>query len=218
MSNMHAIAASIGPGDLVFDVGAHVGDKALWFLARGATVVCVEPQPNVALRLRERLAGKPNVTILQKGLGRAKGMLNMSVCSSMPVISTFSDGWKHGRFANCVWDQTVAVEVVTLDDLIGVFGTPKYCKIDVEGFELEVLHGLSRKAGCLSFEFTSEFIQDAVLAMEHLIQLGYTGFNVSYGEAATFEHSEFVSRDQLVSLLLPAAKRDSDLWGDIYAR
>jgi FkbM family methyltransferase len=217
MANMHAIAESIGPGDLVFDIGAHAGDKAAWFLAKGARVVCVEPQPNVVQVLRQRLAGKSNVTIIQKGMGRQRGTMNMSICSKTPVISTFSDSWKKGRFVNAQWDQIIPVEIITLDDLVAEHGSPKFCKIDVEGFELEVLHGLSSKIGCISFEFTSEFIRNAQEAIDHLIKIGYTKFNVSIGEAAAYQLPEYVSKSQLLDMLLPSSKMIHDLWGDIYA-
>lgn len=42
------------PGDTIFDVGAHVGDKAVMFLASGARVVCFEPQPECANVLRDK--------------------------------------------------------------------------------------------------------------------------------------------------------------------
>ena len=42
------------------------------------------------------------------------------------------------------WDRAVEVEVTTLDDLIAVHGAPAFCKIDVEGFEVDVLAGLTQ--------------------------------------------------------------------------
>ncbi|MFM8635698.1 MAG: hypothetical protein ACKOEX_12970, partial [Planctomycetia bacterium] len=54
-------------GDLVFDVGANVGNKAAQFLARGARVVWFEPPPAGGVRLRSRFGGAHNVTIVLKG-------------------------------------------------------------------------------------------------------------------------------------------------------
>ena len=42
----------VRPGDLVFDVGAHVGDRVASFQRLGARVVAVEPQPAMVRALR----------------------------------------------------------------------------------------------------------------------------------------------------------------------
>ena len=68
-----------------------------------------------------------------------------SVCATN-TISTFSEEWKQGRFADYKWDRKVIVEVGTLDELSALHGTPKYCKIDVEGFEDRVLTGFFAEA------------------------------------------------------------------------
>jgi FkbM family methyltransferase len=117
-------------GDLVFDVGANIGRKTEDFLAIGAKVLCVEPQPACVGILREKFQSNPAVTVAGVGLADRPGRLSLSVCTEAPTISTFSDNWKQGRFANFKWDQTVSVEVTTLDELIKTHGVPQYCKID----------------------------------------------------------------------------------------
>src|SRR2546423_15434440 len=42
----------VHPGDLVFDVGAHVGDRVAAFRRLGARVVAVEPQPGLVRKLK----------------------------------------------------------------------------------------------------------------------------------------------------------------------
>jgi hypothetical protein len=56
------------------------------------------------------------------------------------------------------WDDTSVgdVNVVTLDSLIKEYGTPDYIKVDVEGFDLEVLTGLSSQISLISFEFNTQ--------------------------------------------------------------
>ena len=118
--------ALLQPGDLVFDVGANLGAKAERFLATGARVVCIEPQPDCAATLRRKFAGNPNVTVVEKGLAEKPGRREFSICSAANTISTFSEEWKQGRFADYKWDRKVIVEVGTLDELIALHGTPKY--------------------------------------------------------------------------------------------
>ncbi len=213
---MHAIARSILPGDLVFDVGANQGDKTEWYAFRNVHVVAVEPQPSLAAKLKARFVSNPFVTIVEKGLATASGMLPMSI-SSNHVLSTFSDEWKTGRFSNQFWESTEIIEVTTLDNLITQYGTPRYIKIDVEGFEKQVVSGLSQKAGVLSFEFTSEFFVNAKDICFYLERLGYRHFTFSIGEEEKFEtDAGWVNCHALLNLLSSNMGRDDLLWGDIY--
>lgn len=202
-------------GDLVFDVGANVGNKAAQFLARGARVVCFEPQPACVERLRSRFAGDNNVTIVQKGLADQAGTLNLSICDD-DTLSTFSDQWKRGRHAANRWSRSVQVDVITLDDAIAEHGRPRYCKIDVEGFEISVLRGLTQAVDVLSFEFAKEFMENAATAVSYLSGIGMNEFTVAFGE------NDFFSVDDWVDghLLVDAINRHEHplLWGDLYAR
>jgi FkbM family methyltransferase len=206
----------IEPGDLVFDVGANLGAKAALFLECGARVVCFEPQPHCADKLRERFTGNSSVTIVQKGVADAEGELELSICSEQDYISTFSPEWKQGRFKTSTWDKTVRVPVTTLDKAIAEHGCPTYCKIDVEGFELPVLQGLSAKPAYLSFEFAVEFLEPARQCLVRLNQLGYRAFNFTPAETQQFHFKTWVSSAELFKHL--STSPDPYLWGDIYAR
>jgi len=206
----------IQPDDLVFDVGANLGAKTERFLNASARVVCVEPQPSCANILRDKFADNPRVVVVEKGLAEKQGFRELSICSTANTISTFSDEWKQGRFASYSWDTKLVVEMSTLDELISIHGTPKYCKIDVEGFEISVLEGLSQKIPNISFEFTVEFINNARRCVEHLARLGFTRFNVILGENKHLEFSEWLSPSDLFEHI--ATLQAVQLWGDIYAQ
>lgn len=213
----HEIVNAIVAGDVVFDVGANVGDKAQWFIDRGASVVCIEPQPKMAELIRERYSSTPNVFVEERGIGERKGVMKMSICSSTPTLSTLAAHWKTGRFNGVEWDSEIEVEVVTLDELVAKYGTPKYCKIDVEGFELAVISGLTQKIGIVSYEFTAEYISHAMLILEKLIKLGYKEYNVSVGETETFSFRQWIPYYELIHVLMNSAANNKELWGDIYA-
>jgi FkbM family methyltransferase len=206
----------VGPGDLVFDVGANVGNKAAELLECGARIVCVEPQPHCAEKIRARFHGRPDVTIVPNGVAGQPGTLQLSICRDKDYISTFAKDWKTGRFAGEHWDETVDVEVTTLDALIQTHGRPAFCKIDVEGFELEVLSGLSQRIPFLSFEYSAEFQSVARACLVRLNQLGYRYFNFSFGETEEFDHPDWLSSRELLDYL--ASRADPLFWGDIYAR
>ncbi len=206
----------IGEGDIVFDVGANVGSKTDVYLMKGAHVVCFEPQPECVRVLREKYQNNQNVTIVDNGLAGEAGQMQLSICSKANTISTFSDEWKTGRFTDYSWDRVIPVEVTTLDEMIEVYGRPKFCKIDVEGFELAVLKGLSQPVPYIAFEFAIEFLENARKCLLHLQALGYKHFNLCLGERPEFVFSEWVSSEMLFHHI---EHLDNELlWGDIYAK
>src|SRR6185437_1669411 len=139
----------VADGDLVFDIGAHVGDRIAAFRRLGARVVAAEPQPALAQTLRLIYGRDRAVTIEQAAVGRTAGAVDLHLNIANPTVSTASDafidaardaaGWQEQR-----WTRTITVPLTTLDELIARHGTPRFVKIDVEGFEAEALAGLTR--------------------------------------------------------------------------
>src|SRR6478736_7388140 len=176
----------VRPGDLVFDIGAHVGDRVASFQRLGARVVAAEPQPAAVKVLRLFYGRNPDVTIEPVAVGRATGTISMLVNPDNPTVSTASHeivsaardapGWEAQR-----WTRTIRVPVTTLDSLIARHGMPAFIKIDVEGFELEVLAGLSGPVKALSFEFTTIQRNLALDCVERCVELGYARFNAVIG-------------------------------------
>src|ERR1051326_5652066 len=127
-------------GDLVFDVGAHVGDRVGAFRRLGAKVVAVEPQPALALPLSAIYGRHKSVPIERKAEGRASGEITLKVNVDNPTVTTASDafvkaaagaaGWEGQR-----WGKSVMVPMTTLDTLIAAHGRPPFIEIDVEGIE-----------------------------------------------------------------------------------
>jgi FkbM family methyltransferase len=211
----------INSGDLCFDVGANVGDKSDIFCRLGARVIAVEPQPLCVDKIRERFQSYNNIEILNLALGRKSGVDEMYVCSNINVLSTMSKKWiEQSRFSSnnkVKWDEKIQVSVTTLDELIIRFGVPKFCKIDVEGFEIEIFSGLTKKMKYLSFEFMSEFLDDALEITILLEKIGNIKCNYSLRE--DFDLRSFSTRGwRSCSDVIDELKivDDNKLWGDIY--
>ena len=213
----HDVSKFLKTNDLFFDVGAHLGEKSKELIKNNINVVMIEPQPECLKQLNKLYANNKFVTIVPMGLGKSQQKMEMSINSEQPVISTFSEHWKTGRFYNSKWDQKIIVDITTLDELIKKFGEPKYIKIDVEGFEHEVILGLTKKSGIISFEFTSEFIDDAFKSIDYLITLGYSDFNYSLGERRKF-YTKWTTANSIKEFIKNDIEKDSLLWGDFYCK
>lgn len=207
-------------GDLCFDVGANLGNRTEVFLALGAKVVAVEPQPDCALQLEIKYEGQ-GVTTIRKALGKQEGATPMFISNVSP-ISSLSEEWissvrNSGRFSMFEWNDGTLIEITTLDALIAQYGKPSFCKIDVEGYEYQVLQGLSQPIEALSFEFTPEIIEPTVNCISYLNQLGDYCYNISLKESMELSLSEWVDREEILSHL-PFHSSDITLFGDIYAK
>jgi len=208
----------IQEGDLCFDVGANFGNRTEVFWGLGAKVLCIEPQHACLIKLRSLFKGNKDIIIIDTALGEREGVGELAICADEPTISTMSDKWKNeGRFSTqYCWSQTETVAITTLDALIETYGFPKFCKIDVEGFEEPVLKGLSRPIPYISFEFTREFFEDTKKCITHLLSIAPAQFNCSLGESMEMLLPEWGDASTLYTTL--DSCEDEFLWGDIYVR
>lgn len=203
-------------GDLVFDVGANVGAKTSMFLEAGAHVVCFEPQPDCVAALQQKFQTNPKVRIAGCGLAAQPGNLEMSICSTDNTISSFSEKWKQGRSAEYSWEKKIVVPVTTLDEAIREYGRPDYVKIDVEGFECEVLNGLSQHVPLVSLKFATKMAGNTEACLQYLLSLGFRKFNAVVGECPGFAFENWVSAGEILDWI--GNSTDSTLWGDVCAR
>jgi FkbM family methyltransferase len=210
----------VASGDLVFDIGCHVGDRVASFRRLGARVIAVEPQPALARTLRLIYGRDRAVRVEESAVGRAAGAVALKLNLANPTVSTASEafiaaargapGWEGQH-----WTSTVEVPMTTLDALIARHGVPHFIKIDVEGYEAEVLAGLSAPVAALSFEFTTIQRDIARAAIERCTAIGYKAFEASFGESLAFVHARKLAAEEMAQWLTGLPDRANS--GDIYA-
>jgi FkbM family methyltransferase len=209
-------------GSLCFDIGANVGDYTRTFLALGARVVAVEPQPELAAWIKAHYRYR-NVVVVAAGLDEHEGEQTMLIHNVDSRISTMSPefkdklGQRDNRAFKSGWDTAIKVPVTTLDVLIFRYGLPAFTKIDVEGFEYQVIRGLSQPLPALSLEFTSEHPKPTFQCIDHLMQLSSQyEFNFCNDPALGFASPQWLSADELNQAL--QAFTGEHTTKDIFAR
>jgi FkbM family methyltransferase len=214
-------ASLLKPGARCFDVGANIGDRVASFRRLGYDVIAVEPQRKCQELLAARFAHDTRVTLIHAALGEKPGHGRLMV-SNADVLSTMSTDFieattRSGRFANYAWNQVEEVPMLTVDQLIERHGAPDFIKIDVEGFEAQVVRGLSRPVPLIAIEWTPELTGNALACVDHLQQLGSLTFNLSWGESMRLSQSEWIPRSSLEEFLA-VFRHETYLFGDIYIR
>jgi FkbM family methyltransferase len=214
-------AGLIEPGDLAFDIGAHVGNQTRCLAGLGARVIAIEPQPAFAAWLRWLFRGDPRVVVVESAVAAKAGVARLYPSPRTPTVATLSTDWMASvhaarSFAGVRWQAPIEVPVTTLDALIERHGLPRLCKIDVEGFEAEILRGLSRPIPLVLFEYVPAAIDVALDSIDLLTALGPYHFNVTIGERRRFLWRSWQERAAIEDWLRD--RRPDERSGDVYAR
>lgn len=208
----------ISQNDLVFDIGACYGKKLASFLKINANVVVVEPQEK-CMNFLKRTFSNSNVIFVQKALGERECLANFYEGEDHS-LSTMSKGWMtyiNRNFANTnhKWNSPYKVQVTTLDKLIKKYGIPSYIKIDVEGFELQVLKGLSHSINMISIEFIRENIHRTIECINYLNKVAPRLYNLSVGEEHKFKFNTWKKHSEIMDYF---ASAEIPTQGDIYIK
>ncbi len=215
----------VKPGFFCFDIGANMGSRVATFLLLKAKVLAVEPQRVCYTELKKVFKGE-EVIIVEKGVGTKNEVKDFFVADNS-LISSFStewiDGMKNKHFSKNKWEKVEQIEIVTLDMLIQQYGVPDFIKIDTEGFELEVIKGLSTPVKALSFEYTlPEPGNKAFQCIEILDKLykGQVLLNICRDEAYEMYFKKWVTLEEMKTLITSNAftNKSFGTYGDIYVK
>ena len=173
--------------NLIFDIGFHKGEDTLFYLLKGYRVIAVDADPNLINEWQN---------IFKKYIENGKLLLlNYVISDTNDVDTDFYIG------PNTIWSSTKVsissrmcckaikkkIKSKRLDHLFHEYGTPFYCKIDIEGNDiiaLQTIENSDEKPPYISVE-TECLGENETIAMgkeletlERLYQLGYRRFKL----------------------------------------
>jgi FkbM family methyltransferase len=206
--------------NLVFDIGSNVGTTVEFFSQKANKVVGFEPNPRLVEILRRRFNNR-NVIIDSRGLSNEIGEKKFRIANA-DTISTFSEDWvNNSRFTGGYsWNEGIIVETTTLDSVIEQYGTPDYIKIDVEGYEFEVLTSLTKvlENTIISFEWAEEQKNKIEQTIKYLFNLGYKKFSYTEADKILMDvEIDWRTIDKL-NLIENLDDQRKDKWGMIYVK
>ena len=172
---------------LIFDIGFNHGEF---------TNACFSKFPNtqlVAVEANPHLCNKDNndnfVLVNRLVSDKDDSDIDFFIEHNADGISTASPEFmNNSRFTkgskyitttnNHNWSDAVKIPSITLDKLIENYGTPDLIKVDVEGYEYNVLKGLTKQAKDICFEYHEEMDEEVFKIVEHLESIGYNNFGM----------------------------------------
>jgi FkbM family methyltransferase len=211
----------INQGDLVFDIGANMGNRIDLFISKGAKVIGVEPQSSCYSFLLEKYKYNSNVKIVNAAISDEEKtdfiyISNANTISSMSL--DFIRETSKERFKDYNWNYREEIKTTTLDILINEYGVPDFIKIDIEGYENVALRGLNVPVENISIEYVPEIHENSVECLKLIsgISKNYK-FNFSLNESLSYSLQEWISMEEMLLWLGENLSNSKD-FGDIYAK
>jgi len=209
----------IKAGDLCFDIGANVGLRTEIFLDLKAKVISVEPVEESYSKLKEKFNSNKNSTILTVAIGSKSETKDIFISNHLEVCTLseqFIEKYKNQKEHNIKWEEVRTTEIITLDHLIKEYGIPSFCKIDVEGYETEVLKGLSQPLPIISFEYNARLKNLALDCINILSKFDSVSYNFSPYESMKFSLNKWTNKVDFYSFI--DALPEDVKTGDIYVK
>ena len=174
--------------DLIYDIGAHRGEDAEYYLRKGFRVVAIEADPDLARACRRRLhsfldAGRLTIVegaIVDPGtLASGQRTVRFYKNDANPVWGTVRAEWAERNERLGALSQPIDVPVLDLEDVLRTHGVPRYMKIDIEGVDMACVRALERfraRPDFVSLESDKTSYAGVAREIDELAALGYDAF------------------------------------------
>jgi FkbM family methyltransferase len=170
--------------ELVYDVGAHLGEDSDFYLKLGYRVVAIEANPALADSLRTRFREQIDsgrYTLIPAAIGQSAGELTFFVNDVLSVWGTADPKWALRNEQVGAKSREIRVPCTTFGKVLKEHGCPKYLKIDIEGADMFCIQDLGltdSRPDYLSIESTKTAWSELMREFDTLEALGYSQFKV----------------------------------------
>ncbi len=199
------------PGTLIFDIGANHGQTTEKLLRPGCRVIAVEPSLESVEVLKMKFRHNPSVTVVNRGVSDREEVLPFYFDKTQNRASSFIEKWSQRG------ESKYSVRTTTLDKLIEEYGMPQFIKIDVEGFELRVLRGLTQRVASLSFSYHGRTWDETLEGLALINKLGKARFNFNSFIMHSLHLENWVDSEELISKINKSME-NGHYYGDIFVR
>lgn len=188
---------AMNPDEVLFDIGANIGQYSLLAAKKGVTVHSFEPEAqNFALLVRNIAINKlSNVTAWPVALDNHLSMsvMHLSCLFAGGSCHSYGDSINfHGEKHDFPYSQGAIS--TTLDHFIGRYGQPTHIKIDVDGFEHRVLQGINddflSRCRSVLVEINTHYPEHMEEILPRMQRLGFT-FDQDQVDAARRKEGPF---------------------------
>jgi FkbM family methyltransferase len=204
---------------LIFDIGANAGDYTYIFKKLSRKVISVDPDPKNITILKSRFSNS-KVTIIQKAVSNEIGFADYFMVEGGSGYNTLSNKWVNvleneelTRFkVSEKFVRKAAVETITLRQLISEFGMPDFIKVDVEGFELNVVKGLKIPVPLISVECNFPEFREETIQLIDYVRFLDNDAKFNYANEYEFYLTEFVKSEEILDILEKTPYRYFELY------
>ena len=185
--------------DLIYDIGAHLGEDSEYYLRKGFRVVAIEADPDLARACRHRLQpfleqGRLTIVegaIVEPGaLAAGQRSVRFYKNDANSVWGTVRPEWAERNERLGSSSVPINVAVIDLADVMRTHGVPHYMKIDIEGVDRVCVRSLARfraRPDYVSLESDKTSFAAIVGEIGELHALGYDAFQAVEQSAVTMQ-------------------------------
>ena len=213
------LAAINYPKELIFDVGANLGKKSAIFSTLSKKVIAFEPSEKLFDYIRKRFKNS-HVELFNCALGSTVSSSEFYEINGNEAYNSLSK--KHiettvtkRNISTIELVNTRKVNVEIIENFIRKFGVPVYIKIDVEGYEYEVIKGLKTPVPLISFEANlPEFRDESINIIEYLSTISWDKYQFNFTSGNFLLLPNFVNKEVAIDFLSQTQYR----YVEIYAK
>jgi FkbM family methyltransferase len=187
---------------LIYDVGAHKGEDTEFYLKKGFAVVAIEAVPEFCVSLEQKFSNfvqKGQLKILNVAVSRTGGPVDFYIDEEVSEWGTMNPDWiARNRSLGGGKIRKISVAARPLVDIIKEYGVPRYCKIDIEGNDLDALMSLIGSPEVPRFISIESEKRDWNRLMEELLtyrELGYSRYKIVDQTLVKFQTCPLPSRE-----------------------